>query len=129
VIAFAFFAVGAYLLVNGLLIASGTVSLASGRYVVGEYSTLGPLLFLVLGPILVALGFGLLKGWGFTRRLAVVAAALLLATAVVPISAAFSYFQIFGIVIHGAKIILAVMAIQYLLRPEVRDFFSGRNAQ
>lgn len=129
VIAFALFAISAYLILNGALISLGLMALASGRYFLGEYTTMGPLLFFVVGAVLIGIGIGLLNGWRSARRLAVVAAALTLATSVVPISAAFSYWQTSGIVIYGVKIILAVIAIQYLLRPEVRDYFSARTVQ
>jgi hypothetical protein len=84
---------------------------------------MGPLLFLVLAAVLALLGWGLLRGWNWTRRLAVVAAGLLLATAVMPVSAAVIYFHPLALVIHGTKIIAAIMAIRYLLLSEVVDYF------
>ncbi len=117
------FTLAAYLLLNAILIIVGVVSLASGAYVLGEYSMMGPILFLSVSAALALLGWGLLRGWNWTRRLAVVAAALLLATAVMPVSAAVIYFHPLSIAIHGAKIVASIVAIRYLLLSEVVDYF------
>ncbi|HET9698788.1 MAG TPA: hypothetical protein VFP40_18090 [Terriglobales bacterium] len=122
-IAIVCFALAAYLPLNGILIVAGVVSLASGAYVLGEYSMMGPVLFLAVAVVLAVLGWGLLRGWNWTRRLAVVAAALLLATAVMPVSAAVIYFHPVAIAIHGAKIIASIVAIRFLLLSEVVDYF------
>src|SRR4051812_1336819 len=119
----------AYLVVNGLLVALGILSLASGSYFLGEYSTMGPVIYFLVAVVLAILGFGLLKGWRWARRLAIVAAALLLATAVIPVSGAVIYFHVVGIVIHGTKIIAAIVAIRYLLQPEVVDYFSAKSVR
>lgn len=113
----------AYLILNGALVVAGVLPLASGAYVLGEYSMMGPVLFLAVAVTLAVLGLGLLRGWNWTRRLTVVAAALLLATAVMPVSAAVIYFHPLAIAIHGAKIIAAIVAIRYLLLSEVVDYF------
>jgi hypothetical protein len=118
------FALAAYLLVNGILVLAGILSLASGSYLLGEYTTMGPALYLIVALALAGLGLGLLRAWNWTRRLAFVVAALLLATAVMPISAAVIYFHPLPLVIHGAKIIAAIVAIRYLLLSEVVDYFS-----
>lgn len=123
VIAFVCFGLALYLVVNAMLIILGVLSLASGAYIVGEYSTMGPLLYFAVAAGLILIGIGLLRRWRWSRRLAIVAAALLIATAVMPVSAAVIYFRIAGIAIHGAKIIAAIMAIRYLLQPEVVDWF------
>jgi len=123
IIAIACFLLAVYLVLNGVLIITGVVSLASGAYVLGEYSMMGPLLFLAVAAVLALLGWGLLRGWNWTRRLAVVAAGLLLATAVMPVSAAVIYFHPLALVIHGTKIIAAIVAIRYLLLSEVVDYF------
>ena len=123
IIAIACFLLAVYLVLNGVLIITGVLSLASGAYVLGEYSMMGPLLFLVVAAVLALLGWGLLRGWNWTRRLAVVAAGLLLATAVMPVSAAVIYFHPLALVIHGTKIIAAIVAIRYLLLSEVVDYF------
>lgn len=121
--AVACFALALYLVGNGLLIVLGVLSLASGSYLLGEYSTMGPILYFVVALALSLIGFGLLRRWNWSRRLAVVAAALLLATAVMPVSAAVIYFNIVGIIIHGSKIIAAIIAIRYLLQSEVVEWF------
>jgi hypothetical protein len=126
VIAITCFVLAVFLIADGLLIALGILPLASGRYVLGEYTTMGVLIYFVVAAVLVLLGVGLLRGWSFSRRLAIAAAALFLATSAIPVSAAVTYFQIMRIVIHGAKIIVAIMAIRYLLQAEVVEYFSGR---
>lgn len=126
-IAAAFFLIAAYLIVSGALVAVGAVSFASGRYILGDYAAMGPVLYFAVAVVLALLGAGLLRRWRLARRLTIVAAAFLLATSVLPISAAVAYFQIVGMVIHGLKIIAAVVAIRYLLLPEVVDYFSARS--
>jgi len=128
-IAIVCFVLAGYLALNAILIVAGTLSLASGRYVIGEYATMGPPIFFIASGVLVVLGIGLVKGWRFARRLGIVVAALLLATSAIPISAAVTYFQWKGILIHGAKIILAIMAIRYLLQSEVVDYFNARSVR
>lgn len=123
VIAIVCFCLAGYLLLNAVLIIAGVVSLASGAYVLGEYSMMGPILFGAVSVAIAAIGWGLMRGWNWTRRSAVVAAALLLATAVMPVSAAVIYFHPLAIAIHGAKIIAAIVAIRYLLLAEVVDYF------
>ena len=123
IIAIVCFLLAAYLVLNGVLIVAGVLSLASGAYILGEYSMMGPVLFLGVAVGLALLGWGLLRGWNWTRRLAVVASGLLLATAVMPVSAAVIYFHPVALVIHGTKIIAAIVAIRYLLLSEVVDYF------
>ena len=121
--AIACIALGIYLVANGALITFGVLSLASGAYVLGEYSTMGPVLYFVAAGSLFLTGFGLMRRWGWSRRLAIIAAALVVATAVMPVSSAVIYFHLAGIIIHGAKIIVAIIAIRYLLQPEVVEWF------
>lgn len=131
ILAIVCFGLAAYLVINGLLVLAGVLSLASGAFLLGEYSTMGPAIFAAVAAALIVLGWGLLRGWRWVRRLAIVAAALLLATAVMPVSAAVIYFHPLAIVIHGVKIIAAIVAIRYLLQSEVVDYFSektGRSA-
>ena len=129
IIAVVCFALAGYLVVNGVLVMAGIVSFTSGRHILGDYASMGPLLYFAVAIVLALLGAGLLRGWSFTRRLTIVAAAFLIATSVLPISAAVAYFQIVAIVIHGLKIIVTVMAIRYLLQPEVVDYFSAKSAR
>lgn len=129
VLAVACCALGTYLAGNGALVAAAVVSFASGRYLLGEYASMGPILYFGVALALAALGVGLLRAWRIVRRLTIVAAALLLATSVLPISAAVAYFQIGALVIHGLKIILSVMAIRYLLQEEVVEYFSAKSAR
>lgn len=117
-------AMGAYIAVNGVLVALGTVSFASGAYVLGELTVMGPLIYFIVAALVAALGICILRGWRWSRRLAIVAAALLIAGAALPLSAAVVYSQVAGIVIHGAKIILAIVIIRYLMQPEVADWFA-----
>jgi len=123
------FLLAAYLLISAVLVLAGTLALASGRYLLGDFVTMGPLIYFAAGAVLALLGFGLLRGWRITRRLAIVVAALLMATSLLPVSAAVSYFQIVPLVVHGVKIVLTIMAIRYLLQPEVVEFFSAKGAR
>lgn len=119
------FLVAGYLAISGGLVASGTLPLAAGRYVLGEYVIWGPAIYWLVAAVFVVVGLGMLRGWKFARRLAIVMAALMVATSLLPISAAVAYFQILPLAIHGAKIILSVIAIRYLLQPEVVEWFSA----
>lgn len=127
VLAFTCFLVGAYLLADGILAGVGAVSLASGRYFLGEYVNLGPAIYFIAAAAMALVGAGLLRGWRLFRRLAIIVAALLTATSLLPVSAAVTYFQIAPLALHGVKIVLAIMAIRYLLQPEAVDFFSGKS--
>ncbi len=128
-IAVACFLLALYFLVSAALVNVGAVSFASTRYLLGEYAIMGPLLYLILAVVLSSLGLALDKGWSPARRLAIVAAGFLLATSLLPISAAMAYFQIVPLAIHGAKVIVAVMAIRYLLLGEVVEWFSARSGR
>ena len=117
-------ALAAYVAVNGVLLALGLVSFASGAYILGELTVMGPLIYFIVGALGVGLGVSLLRGWRWSRVVAIVAAASFIAGAAMPLSAAVIYSQVAGIVINGAKIILAIVIIRYLLQPEVVDWFS-----
>jgi hypothetical protein len=121
------FALAAYLAINGLLVMLGVVSFASGAYWLGGLETMGPLIYLIVAAAVAVLGFGLLRGWRWMRRIAIIAAGLLVATAVMPLSGAVAYSHIFGVVIHGAKVILAIVIIRYLLQSEVVEWFSAKS--
>lgn len=121
------FGLAAYVAINGLLVVLGVVSFASGEYLLGGLETMGPLIYFIVAAVLAALGFALLRGWRWSRRVAVMAAGLLIASAAMPVSAAVVYSHIFGIVVHGAKIILAIVIIRYLLQPEVVEWFALRS--
>jgi hypothetical protein len=104
----------------------GIVSFACGAYLLGGLEIMGPLIYFIVAAILAALGYGLLRGWRWTRRLAQIAAALLISGTVVSISSAVMYSQVFGVILHGAKIVLAIVIIRYLMQPEVVEWF-GRS--
>jgi len=103
------------------------VSFASGTYIMGELVTMGPLVYFLVAALVAGLGFALLRGWRWSRRVAVIAAALLVAGSVMPVSSAVVYSQMVGIVIHGAKIILAIVIIRYLMQAEVVEWFTARS--
>jgi hypothetical protein len=120
------FLLAGYLFLSGILVTIGAISLASGRYLLGEYVNLGPLIYFLAAVAMALLGIGLDRGWRLFRRLGIIIAALFMATSLLPVSAAVTYFQIVPLMLHGVKIILAIMAIRYLLQPEVVDFFSAK---
>jgi hypothetical protein len=120
-------ALAAYVALNGLLVMLGKVSFASGTYIMGELVTMGPLVYFLVAALVAGLGFALLRGWRWSRRVAVIAAALLVAGSVMPVSSAVVYSQMVGIVIHGAKIILAIVIIRYLMQAEVVEWFTARS--
>lgn len=127
VLALCCFALAAYIAGNGLLVLLGNVSFASGTYILGELVTMGPLVYFLVAVLLAGLGFALLRRWRWSRRLAIIAAALLVAGSVMPVSAAVIYSQVVGMVIHGAKIVLAIVIIRYLMQPDVAEWFSARS--
>ena len=120
-------ALAAYVAVNGLLVLLGAVSFASGTYLLGELVTMGPLIYFLFAAISAGLGFSLLRGFRWSRRIGIIAAAFLVATSAMPISSAVIYSQVAGIAIYGSKIILAIMIIRYLMQPDVADWFSARS--
>jgi hypothetical protein len=119
------YALAAYLAGDGILVALGTVSFASGAYWLGGLETMGPLIYFIVAAALAALGFGLLRGWSLARRAAVIAAGLLVAGAVMPVSAAVVYGQVLGMMTQGVKIIAAIMVIRYLLLGDVVEWFAS----
>jgi hypothetical protein len=122
------YGLAAYLAINGVLVFLGVVSFASGTYVLGGLETMGPLIYFLVAAVLSALAFALLRGWPWARRVAVIAAGLLIAGSVMPISSAVAYSQVFAMIVHGAKIIIAIVIIRYLLQPEVVEWFSRSSA-
>jgi hypothetical protein len=119
------FVLAAYLFVNAILVFAGVLSLASGAYLLGEYTTMGPVLFLLVAWALAGLGAALWRGWNWSRRVAVVACGFLVALSVIPVSSAVIDQRVIAIFLHGAKIILAIVCIRYLLQPEVVEYFSA----
>jgi hypothetical protein len=51
---------------------------------------------------------------------------MLIATSLLPVSAAVTYFQIAPLLLHGIKVVLAIIAIRYLLQPDVVAFFTAK---
>ncbi len=126
-LALACLALGIYIGINGLLVMVGTVSFASGAYLLGGMETMGSTIYFLVALVLTGLGFALFRGWRWSRRVAIMAAALLFAGAVMPVSSAVIDARILSIVTQGAKIIAAIVVIRYLLQPEVVDYFSAKN--
>jgi hypothetical protein len=119
------FLIAGYLTVNAVLVFAGVLSLASGSYLLGEYTTMGPILFLLIAWVLAGLGTALWRGWRWARRAAIVPCGFLIALSVIPVSSAVIDGRVLAIFLHGAKIILAIVCIRYLLQPEVVDYFSA----
>lgn len=117
------FTLAAYLLTSGALVSLYEIPLASGRYVLGDYVTMGPVIYFAVAGVSAVIAVGLYRGWRIMRRLAIILFALFLATSLLPISAAVTYWQIAPLVIHGTKIVVGIMAIRYLVRPDVVEFF------
>jgi hypothetical protein len=126
-LAFAHLALGAYLIGNGLLVLLHAVSFASGSYLLGGLEIMGPAIYFLIGLALCGIGLGLMRGWRWSRWGAIVAAALLLVGAIMPVSAAVIYFQLWNIVTQGVKVILSIVIIRFLLQQEVVDFFSAKS--
>ncbi len=124
ILGFGGFALAAYLALNGILVQLGLVSFTSGAYLLGGLEVMGPLIYWIIAAALVGLGFSLLRGWRWSRRLCLIAAALLIAGSVMPVSAAVVYSQVIAMILHGVKIILAIVIIRYLFQPEVADWFA-----
>ena len=121
------FVLAGYMAVSGTLVLFGAISLISGRYLLGDYATMGPVIYYSVAVAFSVVGVGLYKGWRIVRRLAIILAALLVATSLLPISAAVTYFQLFPLFLHGIKVILTIMAIRYLLQPDVVEFFNAKS--
>lgn len=120
------FLLGAYLVASGALVSLGAMALSSGRYLLGEYVNMGPALYFAAGAALMLLGLALYRGWRVARRTAIIASAMLIATSLLPVSAAVTYFQIAPLLLHGIKVVLAIMAIRYLLQPDAVAFFTAK---
>lgn len=86
---------------------------------------MGPLIFFLVAGTATTIGFALLRRWPGARRLAILLFALYAVAAIPSISSAVTEFRWFVIVTEGAKLLLSVLVIFYLMQPDVAAYFQS----
>ena len=113
----------AFLVLTGLLTAFGIVPLRSGSFLLEGLEVMGPIIFFLAAGASALIGFALILRWPAARRLAILLFALFGFAAIPSISSAIAEFRWFVIATEGAKLLSSVLAIFYLMQPDVVDYF------
>jgi len=126
-IAVLFFLAATYLVGLGLLmlVSPGAVSMALGAPLLGGLELAGPYMFLLMGAVGVAIGFGLLRLNNWARRAAVIVAMAGVVMLVPSVSAAAVDFR-GSLVWGGLGIMLRVAVVWYLWQGAVAAAFQGK---
>jgi hypothetical protein len=112
----------AFLVITGLLTASGIVPLRSAAFFLEGLELMGPGIFFLAAGVAAVIGFALILRWPGARRLAILLFALFGFAAIPSISSAVMEFRWFVIAAEGAKLLASVLAIFYLMQPDVVDY-------
>ena len=125
VTAIVFFSAAAYLLAAGLamMIRPGLFSLEVGWPLLTGLEVAGPAVFFLATGIDAVVGLGLLWLDNWVRWMAILVAAIGVVMLFPSLSAAVFGLRFGALAWGGLGVILRVMIIQYLVRPEVRDAF------
>jgi uncharacterized protein with PQ loop repeat len=126
-IASAFFLIAGYLILLAavMLISPGTVSMAAGSPLLSGLELAGPYMFLLIGGVGGAIGFGLLKLNNWARRAAIVAALLGMVMLIPSVSAAAVDFRP-ALFWNGLGVVLRMVVIWYLYQTPVAETFRRR---
>ncbi len=113
----------AFLVIAGLLTIFRIAPLRSGSFLLEGLELMGPVIFFLAAGASAFIGFALILRWPGARRLAILLFALFGFAAIPSISSAVTEFRWFVIATEGAKLLLSVLAIFYLMQPDVVDYF------
>ncbi|MFI5071215.1 MAG: hypothetical protein ACHP8A_10030 [Terriglobales bacterium] len=118
---------GTYLIViGGLMFAwQGAVSMTMGSPLLNGLEIAGPYMFLLMGAVGVAIGFGLLKLNNWARRAAIVAALLGMVMLIPSVSAATVDFRP-ALFWSGLGVVVRVVIVWYLYQAPVTEAFQER---
>jgi hypothetical protein len=117
--------VAAVSLVYAGLLLAGHIPLSAGAFLLGGgVEQLGPIAFIVYALILVVLAWALWRRWKGARRVVIFLAAIGIALAVPAISSAVVDERGLAIAREGLQIIVRVVAIYYLSKEPVKEWFA-----
>jgi hypothetical protein len=124
-IAAAFLLVAAYLLTLGvvMLASPGTVSMAAGASLLGGLELAGPYMFLLVGCVAAATGYGLLRLNNWARRIAILLVFVGVVMLIPTVSGAVVSLRASPLIFGGTGVILRVMILWYLFQDPVKEFF------
>ena len=126
-LAWAFFALAALMIVYGVLLAASVIAFTRASWVIGiEAAQLGPAVFAVGAALYVACGVGMLRMWKWARWLAILLLVAGLAQEVPTVSAAVAEFHFVSLLREGVLFVGRVVCVRYLFQPEVRELFESR---
>ncbi len=126
-VAVAFFLAGTYLIViAGLMLGSGgAISMTAGAPLLHGWELAGPYMFLLVGGVGLAIGFGLLRLNNWARRAAILAALLGMVMLIPTVSAAAVDFRP-GLFWSGLGVVVRMVVVWYLYQAPVTEAFRKR---
>jgi hypothetical protein len=124
-IAIAFLLVAVYLVVIGaiMLASPDSVSMAAGADLLGGLELAGPYMFLLVGAIAVAIGYGLLRLNNWARRVAILLAFVGVVMLIPTVSGAVVSLRASPLIFGGVGVILRVMILWYLFQEPIKECF------
>jgi hypothetical protein len=127
-IAATFLLAAAYLLVVGIimLLRPGTISLLAGSSLLGGLELAGPYMFLLVGAVATAVGWGLLRLNSWARRIAIIIAGLGVILLIPSVSSSVVGFQMGRLAWGALGVILRVMIVFYLYQEPVAQAFRNK---
>jgi hypothetical protein len=123
-IAVSFFIAAGYLILLGVLILvlPGAVSMTMGSPILNGLELAGPYMFLLVGAVGAAIGFGLLKLNNWARRAAILASLVGMVMLIPSVSAAAVDFRP-ALFWNGLGIIVRMVVVWYLYQTPVAETF------
>ena len=123
-VAVIFFVAAAYLILLGLLILAlpGAVSMTIGSPILNGLELAGPYMFLLVGGVGAAIGFGLLRLNNWARRTAILASLIGMIMLIPSVSAAAVDFHP-ALFWNGLGVIVRMVVVWYLYQTPVAENF------
>ena len=123
-IAVIFFITAGYLIVLGVLILAlpGAVSMTMGSPILNGLELAGPYMFLLIGGVGAAIGFGLLRLNNWARRAAILACLVGMVMLIPSVSAAAVGFRP-ALFWNGLGVIVRMVVVWYLYQTPVAETF------
>jgi len=123
-VAVIFFVAAGYLIILGLLILAvpGAVSMTMGSPILNGLELAGPYMFLLVGAVGAAIGFGLLRLNNWARRVAILASLVGMVMLIPSVSAAAVDFRP-ALFWNGLGVIIRMVAVWYLYQSPVAETF------
>jgi|SRR5919201_681885 NADH:ubiquinone oxidoreductase subunit 2 (subunit N) len=112
-----------YLLVAGVLVASGRIALTSAAFLLEGLEVMGSGIFFAVAAAALVIAVGLLRRNNWARRGAALLIAAAFVGAVPAVSSAIADFRFATLTLQGAKVIILVALWFYLQQATVRESF------